>query len=358
MVLRWQCALAALVLVMAAIWGPDATAQAAQPVAAPAAPVTCKVGGFVTSLHDIETASRTFKADLWLWSLCPTKDIEPLKTLEFVSSVETTASLDSILPRGDQWWATRKVSGVFRNDFELDSYPFDRHPLGIEMEESTQDARSLRLTADTEHSGIDPAAASPGWKFDGFTLRSGLAIHPTTFGDPSLTKGDSRYAALHLIIRAERAHFATFIKLTSALYIASFLVLMSLLFDVSNTDLFIGRMGVQASALFAVVLNFVAAGGSVGHHESLSLLDEIHVATLVLVLVTTTWSVFAYRAVAGGTRAAKVRRWDERSAAVFLVLFLIANITLFVIANKRGSQNPAAYATTRVLHAVPGPPHA
>ena len=340
MVGRWLGGLLAALTMGLAL---PAGAQTAPP------PVPCAVGGYVTSLHDINTPGHTFKADFWLWSLCPTKDIEPLKTLEFVNAVETTASLDSILPRGTQWWATRKVTGTFRNDFELDSYPFDHHPLVIEMEESRLDSRSLIFTADARHSGLDPAVHAPGWKFHDFTLISGLAVHPTTFGDPSLAPGRSRYPAVHMIVRAERAHFATFVKLTSALYIAAFLVLMSLLFDVSNTDLFIGRIGVHASVLFAIVLNFLTVGTVVGQHETLSLLDEVHMTTLALVLVSMAWSVYAYRAVASGTRAAKVRRWDERSAMIFFVLFVLANVILFSIAMKHGAENPALYTATRQL---------
>lgn len=328
-----------------------AAAQAPAPGQPPAAsaPVTCRIGAFLISLHDVDTASRTFKADLWLWSVCPTREIEPLKTLEFVNAVETHASLDSVLQRGDRWWATRKISGHFRQPFELESYPFDRHPLVIEMEESVSDTRSLQFVADQVHSGMDPKVVLPGWNVKDFVVRGGMTEHPTTFGDPSLETGISRYAAIHLILHAERAHFATFVKLTIALYIAAFMVLVSLLFDVSNTDLFIGRIGMHASALFAVVLNFIAAGATVGHHESLSLLDEVHVTTLGLILATTLWSVFAYRAAARGAGAAVVRRWDAWSAGIFLVLFLLTNAWLFADAMRKGSDHPALYAASRRL---------
>lgn len=315
-------------------------------------PVKCAVGAYLSTMHDVDTASRTFKADVWLWSLCPTKDVEPLKTLTFVNAVDVSAGLDAQQQRGAQWWSTRKVTGTFRENFELESYPFDRHPLVIELEEGAQDIRSLVLVPDSEHSGLDPAIALPGWRINDFVLRGGEARHPTNFGDPSLPEGESRYSALHLIVKAERAHFATFVKLTIALYISAFMVLLSLLFDVSNTDLFIGRVGMHASALFAVVLNFVAAGQTVGHHESLSLLDEVHVVTLALILCTMTWSVFAYRAFARGEASTRVRRWDEGSAALFLALFLLANAALFATAVARGGENPPLYAAAARLHAA------
>jgi hypothetical protein len=36
--------------------------------------------------------------------------LEPLKTLEFTNAVSTSGGLDSALQRGNQWWATRKIS--------------------------------------------------------------------------------------------------------------------------------------------------------------------------------------------------------------------------------------------------------
>ena len=345
--MRWK-AVRALAIAAGALWAALGGAASAQPTgvqpAAPA-PTVCSVGAYVLSVRDIDSVAHTFKADLWLWSVCPTKDVEPLKTMDFVDAVETRTSLDALQQRGNSWWATRRVSGTFSENFETDSFPFDHHPLVIEMEEGGQDARTLLIQADQAHSGIDPAIAIPGWRLRDFAVRSGVIVHPTTFGDPSLPKGESRRAAVHLVVHAERAHFAIFVKLTITLYISALLVLISLMFDVGDTDLFIGRIGLHASALFAVVLNWVAVGATVGHHESLSLLDAIHVATLVLILSTSMWSVYAYRAVVRGVRAETVRLWDERSAAVFLAVFLVVNAWLFTLAIRKGSDNPPAYAT-------------
>ena len=325
-------------------------AAQAQPASAPTpvstTPATCSIGAFVTGLHDIDSAAGTFKADLWLWSVCPTKDLEPLKTLDFLNGVDVRTSLDNSLPRGASWWSTRKVSGTFREGFELDSFPFDRHPLTIRLEAEQGDS-GPRLVADSAHSGLDPGIGLPGWRLKGFSVGTAGAVYPTSFGDPAAPQGVTRRPHVDIVIRAERAHLAIFAKLSIALYISAFLVLISLMLDVGNTDLFIGRIGLHASALFAVVLNWVSAGATVGHHESLTLLDQIHVATLILVLGTGLWSVFAYRAVVGGVRAARVQRWDGRSALLFLAAFLLVNAAIFANAIHRGSYNPPAYAEGR-----------
>src|SRR5665647_2020154 len=99
-------AFGAAVALVAALIGGAAAAQA--PASAPA-PMACKVGAHLTAIHDVDTATRTFKAEVWLWSVCPSNAIEPLKTLEFVNAVETTPSLDATLQRGNLWWSTRKI---------------------------------------------------------------------------------------------------------------------------------------------------------------------------------------------------------------------------------------------------------
>ena len=81
---------------------------------ADAAPVTCRIGAYVTSIHDVETATGTFKADFWMWSICPTPDASPLKTMEFLNAEETTGGLDATLERDGTWWSTRKVTGNMR----------------------------------------------------------------------------------------------------------------------------------------------------------------------------------------------------------------------------------------------------
>ena len=80
-----------------------------------AAPQTCRVGLYLRDLHSFDPTADTFGADFWLWSLCPTADLQPLQTMEFINSDDVAMLLDV----GDYpLWTQRNVDGTFRYDWE------------------------------------------------------------------------------------------------------------------------------------------------------------------------------------------------------------------------------------------------
>ncbi len=289
------------------------------PTKAKADPRVCSVGAYMVKLYDLDTSARTVKAEFWLWSVCPNKDLQPLKTMEFVNSADAKGSLDATLQRGRLWWSMRKIQGSFRQDFSLQNYPFDRQAIAIDMEEGVDDARTFLYAADSADSGVDPDFAPAGWKFQGFKVRSFVAVHPTTYGDPSLPRGESRYAAEQILMSGQRDHWATFAKATFPLYIAAFLATASLLFD------FGGRMGVLGTSLFAVVLNYLSIDNVVGPHDGLVLLDQLHVLGLALIVAVTLWTVMTQRRAHKGEDLHALRRKDERFALFAVGGFLLAN---------------------------------
>lgn len=279
------------------------------------------MGAFVMSLSQVDTASGTFKADFWAWSVCPTKELQPLKTLEFVNGVNVSGTLDSTLQRGTEWWSNRKFSGTFRQDFSLNAYPFDRQPLVIGIEEGVLDTRELIFTADSRNSGLDPGVDLPGWRMTGVRLVSGVARHPTTFGDPSLPDGESSYASLRLEVGMEPARVANFIKATFSVYVAVLLALVSLLI----VD---GRVGLLGGTMFAVVLSFSSVDRIVGPHDGIYLLDQIHFAALALIMAATVRGVMSLRAVERNQDRALRLRQDTRWAIGLLATYVVTNIVM------------------------------
>ena len=290
-----------------------------------AAPARCQVGSYITSLSQVDTAAGTFRADFWMWSVCPSIDLEPLKTLEFVNAVSVEADLASTLKRDGGWWATRKFTGVFRQDFSLRNYPFDEQPLVIEIEEGVLDTRDFVYVADGANSGMNPKIDLAGWRLKGFRLKDGVTAHPTTFGDPSLPRGISRYAAMTMRVGVERNHFANFIKATFPLYVAALLALISL----TITD---GRVSLLGATTFAVVLSFVSVEKLVGPHDGVYLLDKLHFATLALIMAATCQGVISLRAITHGGDVVLQRQRDLRSAIGLLAAYLVLNLVLIGLA--------------------------
>lgn len=305
--------------------------SAAPARAAPAAPgpATCRIGVYFTSVHNIDTAAGTFDADFWMWSVCSTADIKPLETVQFLNAEAVEGQLDASLPRGRNWWSTRMFRGTFRQDFHMASYPFDDQDLVLQIEESVLDTRGLRYALDTAESGVDESLITPGWVISDLSLKAGETTRATTFGDPSLPGGKSSYASARITLRADRAAKATnFIKATFPLFIAAFLALISMAFDVVETETFMGRMGALGSILFAVVLSYVSLDQLVGPHQGLYFLDQMHFAALLLLLLATAWSVPAHRVAGRWADEDTVRRWDVRVTLALLGLYVIANAVM------------------------------
>lgn len=321
-IVRTLGALTALLLL--ALSASPARAEAAAPE-----PVTCRIGVFFTSVHNVDTAAGTFDADFWMWSVCPTADVKPLETMQFLNAEAVEGQLDASLPRGRSWWSTRMFSGAFRQDFRLANYPFDHQDLVVKLEESVLDTRGLRYALDTAESGVDESLVTPGWTISDLQMTAGATTRATTFGDPSLPGGKSSYASATITLKADRAAKAsTFIKATFPLFIAAFLALISMAFDIVETETFMGRMGALGSILFAVVLSYVSLDQLVGPHQGLYFLDQIHFAALLLLLLATAWSVPAHRVAGRWADEDTVRRWDVRVTLALLGLYVIANAVM------------------------------
>ncbi|MDP1738135.1 MAG: hypothetical protein Q8L23_11935 [Caulobacter sp.] len=298
-------------------------------MATTAAATTCRIGVYFTSVHNVDTAAGTFDADFWMWSVCPTADVKPLETMQFLNAEAVEGQLDSSLPRGKSWWSSRMFSGTFRQDFRLANYPFDHQELVVKLEESVLDTRGLRYAVDTVESGVDESLSTPGWTISDLNLTAGATTRATTFGDPSLPGGKSSYASARIVLKANRAAKASnFIKATFPLFIAAFLALISMAFDVVETETFMGRMGALGSILFAVVLSYVSLDQLVGQHQGLYFLDQIHFAALLLLLLATAWSVPAHRVAGRWVDEDTARLWDLRVTLTLLGLYVIANAVM------------------------------
>ena len=215
-----------------------------------AAPATCRVGLYLRDLHSFDPTADTFGADLWLWSVCPTADHQPLQTMEFVNSDDVAVLLDV---GDDPLWTQRNVDGTFRYDWDERNFPFDRHTLTIDLEEGVEDVRRFVYEPDTANSGVDPELQLPGgWRMTGTTLVGSTKTYDTTFGDPDLPAGgSSEYSRLTLSIDLERTDLGGFFKLTAVVYAAFFFSLISYADAPGNDDRhWPARVAAGDSALF------------------------------------------------------------------------------------------------------------
>lgn len=331
--IRVHLVILALAGILAALHGfavaPPAGAQAE------VAPITCRVGIYVRALHAFDPAADTFGADLWLWSVCPTVDDQPLQTMEFVTANDAAVLLD--VP-GDPLWANRNVDGTFRYDWDERNFPFDRHTLTIELEEGIQDVRKFVYDADIANSGVDPGLRLPGgWMIAETRLTGGVKSYDTTFGDPSLPEGGgSEFSRLTLSIDVARTDLSAFFKLTAVVYAAFIFSLITYLMHLETTTGISPRVGLLAIALFSTAVNLVNASDDLGTASGLTLVDKIHVMVLGYILVAALVTVISRMLVDQGWAAADVARLNYRVGTVVVVSFVALNALLIGVAMHGG----------------------
>lgn len=292
-----------------------------------AEPITCKIGAYLESLGQVKLDQGTFDADFWLWSVCPDKESEPLKTMEFTNAVKYEPSLDSTFEVKKLWWASRKISGTFRQDFSMTNFPFDSQTLIIDAGEGVLDASGMLYEADDENSIAYPGITVRGWDIRDFRVVTNLTVDPTNYGNPEATSKESTYTGMQIQIGLKRQGHATlnFLKATFAVYIAALLALASLLVN----D---GRMGLIAGTMFTLLLSFLRFDGIVGPHESFYMIDWIHFVGMALILVVGAWGIRSMRALAAGEDKDRVHRLDKHVALGLFVAYALVNVAIVAAA--------------------------
>ena len=299
------------------------------------APVTCRVGLYLRDLHSFDPAADTFGADFWLWSLCPTADLQPLQTMEFINSDNVGVLLNV---SDDPLWTQRNVDGTFRYDWDERNFPFDRHTLTVDLEEGVDDARQFVYQPDTANSGVDPELQLPGgWRMTGTTLAGSTKTYDTTFGDPELPAGgSSQYSRLTLSIDLERTDLGGFLKLTAVVYAGFFFSLVSYLMHLETTTGIGPRVSLLAIALFSTAVNLINASNALGTASGLTLVDKIHVMVLVYLLVAAIVTVASRVLLDRGVEAGYIASLNCRVGALVIISFVALNALLIVLAVRGG----------------------
>jgi hypothetical protein len=240
----------------------------------------------VAALYDLDPAKGSFGADLWLWSLCPTQDLSPLSRVE-MPTAKTGTQLGPL--RGEDvaggYYESRQVRGVFRHRWDRRRFPFDRQRLVIRLEESDLGATRLVFAADTKDSflspGIEPELGE--WQVDDFRVSVGFEQDASSYGFPEAER--SSYAWLQATIDLQRSGVLTFVKLTLPVFAAAVFAILCLYFDPRQAGSFQNQVPILVAVLFATIINHRRSDDVIGDVGRLTLVTEIHLATVLLTIL-------------------------------------------------------------------------
>ena len=305
----------------------------AAPAAAAEASATCKVGVGVAALYDLEPAEGSFGAGLWLWSLCPTRELAPLARI-VLPTARPGVELGPLTGEAvaDGYYESRQVRGLFRHRWDMRRYPFDSQRLAIRLEEAELGAARLTLAPDTSGSFVAPAVAGElgEWRVGGLRVTTGVGEQVSSYGFPEASP--SSYAWLEAEVVIERRGILTFVKLTLPVLAAALFVVLCLHFDPRLPSTFPNQVSILVVVLFSIIVNHRRSDDVIGDVGRLTLVTEIHLATILLTILV---AALAFRDLRRVERQQPVR-YPDRTAIGATAAGYLGVVTLMILSAALG----------------------
>jgi hypothetical protein len=277
--------LAAIALLLALLASGPGRAQSA-------APTTCRFGANLEALYDIDIGNDRFGAELWVWTLCPGAEVDPLRSIALPSATSLRMNgIESVPTGGSEVYRYVRIEGTFRHDWDMQSYPFDRQRVVIPIDETRLGADEVLFAADAASSFLSPDALTNRreWEAGDFALVAGVSEEEQTYGLPNVAR--ARYARIEIGFTLTRIGMLTFVKLTTGVFAAGLIALMSFFYDGRESKGFSSRLGLLVGTLFAVLVNMRTADLVIGDIGRMTLVTEIHLLTVVLIVVLAVWAL-------------------------------------------------------------------
>jgi hypothetical protein len=255
-------------------------------------PATCRFGANLESLYDIDIGNDRFGAELWVWTLCPSAEVDPLQSIAFPTATSLRVSeIESVPTGGSEVYRYVRVQGTFRHDWDMQAYPFDRQRVVIPIDETRLGADDVLFAADAANSFLTPDALTnrQEWQVGGFAIAASVSEEEETYGLPNVVQ--ARYARIEIAFTLARIGMLTFVKLTAGVFAAGMIALMSFFYDGRESKGFSSRLGLLVGTLFAVLVNMRTADQFIGDMGRMTLVTEIHLLTVGLIVVLAIWAL-------------------------------------------------------------------
>lgn len=304
-------------------------------IATPAAAAvpSCRVGAYVTDLYAVDPVRRTVNAELWLWSVCPRKDLAAVQRLEFTNATSATLTTPSSEKVDNEYWTQVKVSGTFRQNFDLTDFPFDKQVVGIRVEENELDESRFVYRADVKNSTYNPRIHPDDFKITKFRIGVVDAPYRTNFGDPRLKQGSSsRYSQLVIKFQLTREDITSFGKQILPVYVAFLVALVSfLIWSTDDEVAMVARLGILGAALFTIMLNLRAVDEAMGTFLNVTLVEEIHFISLLYVLIGVANTAYVMGLLTDPMSRPAARRFNNRIFAIATGFYIVANVVAIAL---------------------------
>ena len=287
------------------------------PTTTPLGPV--RVGIYLYGLQELDFSKHTFHPLFNIWWRWRGDGYDPLATLHIIGARSAIIVQEDRrkLPDGENYLVAR-IDAVISQTLDTSAFPFDRHPLQIQIESPYEDDY-LQYAVDGESSLLDPESFSPGWRLTGFRINEKRIKYPTTFGLKE--RVDDQYSRVIVDVVAERLGWRIAID-----YFIGFIVcvLLCLLGYFIHPRLLNVRASILTAATLAAIGNKYIVNSLTETSINARLANAAVVASFAMVLLFAIASIACERMVEAGqpVRAVRLNNWVGATGAVVYVLVM------------------------------------
>lgn len=305
---------------------------------------TVILGIYITSIHDIDFKNQEYDISFWMWlnysfkkngasyfenktELLHSMEIPQAKSVE-MTFIDSSTS-DHILA---------KVHCVMKDNWNIQSFPFDHQKLLLTIENSMYDSANIKIIIDSTRALYDTSSTSikynktiHGWKIEQISFKNSSNNYYTNFGDIPEVQADRKskpkptnYSAAKFVVEIERESWSVFWKIIICMYISFFISYVSFFISHKSVE---SRLGLSVGALFAVIGNKYIVEASLPDSASFTLVDMLHTITLFFVLLIISLNIISIRHI-NNNHIAKAMKFDLISSKLVLALYILMNIVL------------------------------
>lgn len=287
---------------------------------------TVKVGFYLQNLYDFKFTDREYTADFWLWlvykndSLFTQENVSQLIEIPKNKSVSTSSC--TVEKKKGYNWAAINYKATMQQPWVIKNFPFDEQTLHIRIEDGEHENKEVVFTADVKNSKYAKDIVVEGWRVKDFKIESKTIVYESTYGNPELPDGQSKYPAVDVTIQMKRNSFGLFLKLFSGVYIAFFIAMVNLFIDATEAD---PRFGLPVGGLFAAVGNKYIVDSILPESPTFTLVDKVHAIAFFFIFINILVSVYSMYLMKT-EQEEKAKKIDKITFYTLVSLFVIANL--------------------------------
>ena len=292
-------------------------ATAADESASPT-PTPVTVGLYVIDVTDLNLRRGTYTLDFYVWFRWQ-GDIAP-QQFEFPNGEILAKENPDFVDTGEVKYVSYRCRVLFRSTMDLKDFPLDAHSLSIEMEDATNDARSLVYVPDLDNTTVSAVASSPGWVFGEPSLSAFDFVYDTNYGNPTRAPGEKAvYSRFSMEIPITRPDLSIYYKTFVSLFISVAIAFLAFLIRPEDLD---PRFGVGIAAVFGTVSSHIVVAQGLPATAYYSLADKLHLVGLFFVFLTLFVSCVSLRLTRVG-RTGPSRTVDRWLGVIFPLTFAL-----------------------------------